>query len=151
MAKEIERKYLVNEPEWRKLISKVPHTSYGITQGYMFDIGNHIGRIRHTSYGAFIFTYKGPTKGIERVEHEFNLWKWVGKLALKLCSKKLVKTRTLIGPWEVDEFHNLNQSLILAEIELKNSSASFTEPKWLGKEVSYDSQYFNSNLIKKVV
>lgn len=36
---------------------------------------------------------------------------------------------------------------IVAEIELPSEKAGFTKPKWLGKEVSLDPRFFNSNLV----
>lgn len=152
MAEEIERKFLVNEKEWREYLRHGTFTNYGITQGYLFDIYNRVGRIRHTSYGSFIFTYKGPTKGITRKEVEFKLPRWLGKILVNSCKTKLIKTRTVTeGGWEVDEFHNLGESLLLAEIELRDEHQSFEKPLWVKEEVSHDKAYFNSNLIKKVI
>lgn len=152
MAKEIERKFLVNEKEWNEYLRHGNFTSYGITQGYLFDIRNRVCRIRHTSYGSFILTYKGPTNGISRTEVEFNVPKFIGKALVNLCKKKIIKTRTLTeGGWEVDEFHNIGETLLLAEIELKDENQSFDKPLWIKEEVSTDSRYFNSNLLKKVI
>lgn len=49
--------------------------------------------------------------------------------------------------WEIDEFLNENEGLILAEIELKDENDIFEKPEWVGEEVSNDPRYFNSSLI----
>ena len=47
----------------------------------------------------------------------------------------------------IDEFHGVNEGLIVAEIEVPSEDTSFEKPDWLGEEVSSDSRYFNSNLV----
>ncbi len=47
---------------------------------------------------------------------------------------------------EIDEFHGKNEGLWLAEIELVDSSESFSKPEWILDEVSDDARYFSSNL-----
>jgi CYTH domain-containing protein len=48
----------------------------------------------------------------------------------------------------VDEFHGENEGLIVAEIELDDENEEFEIPSWLGKEVTADYRYLNSNLAK---
>ena len=48
--------------------------------------------------------------------------------------------------FEVDEFLGDNQGLTVAEVELKSEKESFQKPAWLGKEVTGDIKYYNSNL-----
>ena len=48
--------------------------------------------------------------------------------------------------WEVDEFHDENIGLIVAEIELDDENEIFERPIWLGEEVTADIRYLNSNL-----
>jgi adenylate cyclase len=50
--------------------------------------------------------------------------------------------------WEVDVFLKDNTGLVVAEIELKTENEKFRLPSWIGKEVSGDKKYSNSNLIK---
>jgi CYTH domain-containing protein len=51
--------------------------------------------------------------------------------------------------WEIDVFEGENKGLVIAEIELSSEDESFDIPNWLGEEVSSDSKYYNSSLIKK--
>ena len=41
-----------------------------------------------------------------------------------------------------------NEGLIIAEIELNSETEPFSKPEWLGKEVTGDVKYYNSNLSK---
>ncbi|MFN5736296.1 MAG: adenylate cyclase, partial [Flavobacteriales bacterium] len=68
----------------------------------------------------------------------------------RLCSKKLSKTRYRImhagNLWEIDVFHEKNEGLVLAEIELSAPDQVFEPPFWLGEEVTDDARYLNVNL-----
>jgi len=48
----------------------------------------------------------------------------------------------------VDEFHDENEGLLMAEIELPQEDFPFEKPGWLGKEVTNDIRYYNSYLAK---
>ena len=50
--------------------------------------------------------------------------------------------------FEVDEFFGENEGLLIAEVELQSESENFEKPNWLGKEVTQDQRYYNSNLSK---
>ncbi|CAM0028241.1 hypothetical protein VPHD148_0138 [Vibrio phage D148] len=163
VAKEIERKFIVNKEMFLRspLRCTCGSDTIGITQGYLFNVKNHIGRIRKTSDGKVKFTYKGPTKGISRTEVEFSVPELLGSILLRMCSKTIHKTRTTVelinvktgrtDTWEVDEFHNLVQPLVLAEIELESECQEYYKPDFIGEEVSHDAFYYNSNLTNMVV
>ena len=51
--------------------------------------------------------------------------------------------------WEIDEFLNDNEGLVLAEIELESEDQAFDKPPFIGEEVSYDRRYRNSSLVSK--
>ena len=50
--------------------------------------------------------------------------------------------------FEVDCFYGDNEGLIVAEVELSNENEAFERPAWLGKEVTGDRSYYNSQLLK---
>ena len=62
------------------------------------------------------------------------------------------KTRHLVASgkhtFEVDVFHGENDGLVLAEVELSSEDEAFVKPAWLGQEVTGDSRYYNSMLMK---
>ena len=64
---------------------------------------------------------------------------------LSLCQYHVAKTRRRKGRWEIDEFET-PKGLWLAEIELKNDGEYIDLPPWIGKEVTYDPQYANSQI-----
>jgi CYTH domain-containing protein len=65
---------------------------------------------------------------------------------------RIVKTRYLIPSgkhtFEIDVFHEKNEGLVVAEIELAYDDEHFDKPEWLGEEVTGNPQYYNVNLIK---
>ena len=72
---------------------------------------------------------------------------------LKICEPGVIdKTRYLVKvgnhTFEVDEFYGENEGLTVAEIELSSESETFEKPEWLGDEVTGDTKYFNSMLMK---
>ncbi|HIC31200.1 MAG TPA: adenylate cyclase, partial [Flavobacteriaceae bacterium] len=48
--------------------------------------------------------------------------------------------------YEIDEFFDDNEGLVLAEIELNTEDEVFEKPNWLGNEVTGDIRYYNSQL-----
>ena len=48
--------------------------------------------------------------------------------------------------FEVDVFDGDNKGLIIAEVELSHEKETFEKPSWLGREVTGEIQYYNSNL-----
>ena len=72
---------------------------------------------------------------------------------MKICLPgKVDKTRYKIPSgkhlFEVDVFHDKNEGLVIAEIELASESERFEKPAWLGEEVTGKPGYYNANLIK---
>ena len=66
--------------------------------------------------------------------------------------KGSLKTRYLVPSgkhtFEIDVFHDKNEGLVIAEIELSSDDEYFERPGWLGDEVTGMPQYYNANLIK---
>ena len=97
-------------------------------------------------------TIKGPSSGGVRLEYEYPIpYQDALEMLELLCLKPLVeKLRYKIEYqgfiWEVDEFRGDNEGLIFAEIELAAPSQEFALPDWIGREVTGDSRYYNSNL-----
>ena len=144
MSTEIERKFLVDGIEW-KLGIGVPYC-----QGYLNPNKERTVRVRIAGDKAFL-TIKGITKGISRPEFEYEIPVSDAEQLLKICDGPLIqKTRYVVNYkgniWEVDEFSGENEGLIIAEIELQDEAQLFERPSWVGKEVSDDPRYFNSNL-----
>jgi len=148
MAKEIERKYLLKNDNWRKEAQPVYYK-----QGYLsYGQGNTV-RIRIAGNEAWV-TIKSATVGISRSEFEYLIpIADANSILDDICFKPLIeKYRSKIKYkgmiWEVDEFLGENKGLIIAEVELENENQQVEIPEWIGEEVSSDKRYYNSYLVK---
>ena len=70
---------------------------------------------------------------------------------LRLCEPGVInKVRWLVPvgnhTFEVDEFFDDNEGLVMAEVELKEENETFERPDFLGEEVTGDRRYYNSCL-----
>ncbi|MGQ4647583.1 CYTH domain-containing protein [Lyngbya aestuarii] len=148
MATEIERKFLVTGEQWRVL-----GTSSVYRQGYIATSNGTTVRVRLVGNQGYL-TIKSLTVGFTRQEYEYPIPASDAQEMLdNLCDSPLIeKTRYKIEfaglIWEVDEFAGENQGLILAEVELTKENQIIELPEWIGKEVSDEPRYFNSNLAK---
>ena len=149
MAAETERKFLV-KGEFRHLTAK----KVRIIQTYLSVDPERTIRIRIAGREASL-TVKGRPKArsITRDEWEIRITLNDAKEMMKICLPgKVDKTRYKIPSgkhlFEVDVFHDKNEGLVIAEIELASESERFEKPAWLGEEVTGKPGYYNANLIK---
>lgn len=150
MAIEIERKFLVDNEKWNKVIK--PEGKL-IHQGYLQCDNNKSIRVRFTDTKGTL-TIKGVQVGISRPEFEYEIPLGDAiELYNNFSEVKLKKTRYIIEHagfnWEVDEFMDQNMGLITAEVELINESIQIADfPKWILEDVTHDDKYKNSKLAK---
>lgn len=152
MAKETERKFLLNDDSWRTLV----HSSAFFCQAYIPTLPGrkHItARVRLAGEKAFLTLKNSPAESssFSRSEFEYPIPAEDAKILLEeFCGKKVEKTRHIVfhegNKWEIDEFSGDNQGLIIAEIELQSEDSVFIKPAFLGKEVTFDYRYSNSFL-----
>ena len=146
MGKEIERKFLIQGESWRE---GAQGTLF--RQGYLNSAKERVVRARTMGNKAAL-TIKGITTGATRLEFEYDIPMDDAAQLLELCEQPLIeKTRYKIPygglVWEIDEFHGVNEGLIVAECELESEDQAIDKPDWVGEEVTGDPRYFNSNLI----
>lgn len=146
MALEIERKYLVVSDSYRDMAEN----SSNIEQGYLSRDKERTVRVRIIDDKAFI-TIKGKNIGDTRVEFEYPIPLHEASELMNLCIGRVIKKRRYYVPyrekmWEVDEFKGDLAPLVLAEIELSDTMEPFELPPFVGKDVTSDSKYYNSNL-----
>jgi len=149
MAQEIEKKFLV-KGDFRKYSKKETR----ITQGYLSSVPERTVRVRIKGEKGFI-TIKGigNASGASRYEWEKEIPVEEVEQLLQICEPGVIdKTRFLVDSgnhtFEVDEFYGENEGLIVAEVELSSEDESFVKPEWLGEEVTGDTRYYNSMLMK---
>lgn len=146
MAFEIEHKYLVKDDTYRKLAFE----KIEIAQGYLNRVPERTVRVRIANDSAYL-TVKGKNRGDMRLEFEYQVPVADARIMLTLCEPGIIeKTRYKVdwdgNVWEVDEFHGAKEGLVLAEIELSESTHSYTIPPFVGMEVTGNPAYYNSSL-----
>jgi adenylate cyclase len=149
MATETERKFLVKS-EFRQLAVK----EFEIIQSYLAIDPDKTIRLRIADDKAFFTVKSRPKKNsITRNEWEVQIPLSDAEEMMRICVPgRIVKTRYLVPSgkhtFEVDVFHEKNEGLIIAEIELNSDDELFDKPSWLGEEVTGMPQYYNANLAK---
>jgi len=150
MSIEIERKFLVTSEDFKSEAYK----STRIRQGYLSSVPGRTVRVRIKEEKGFL-TIKGESNdsGTTRFEWEKEVPLEEANELLKICEPgQIDKTRFEVKSgnhiFEIDEFYGENIGLVVAEIELSNENEIIVRPSWLGKEVTEDSRYYNSALVK---
>jgi len=151
MSKEIERKFLVKNDDFKSLSFK----SRYIKQGYLNSDKNRAVRVRIIDDVAFL-TVKGASNetGTTRFEWEREISVEDAIQLMDLCEPGIIeKTRYYhkVGNhiFEIDEFSGNNEGLILAEVELSHENEPYEKPTYLDQEVTGNVQYYNSSLSKR--
>lgn len=149
MAKEIERKFLVDHKIWKSV--RKPEGEH-FRQGYLLTEKSKSIRVRQTPTTAFL-TIKGATEGATRSEFEYEIpFDDATELLNQFSIAELTKIRYKIEfegkLWEVDEFLEENRGLLVAEIELESEDEEFKTPNWIAEEVTKDARYYNANLVQ---
>lgn len=147
---EIERKFLVANQEYKSEAFEKDL----IVQGFLNTEPERTVRVRVIK-GQGIITVKGKTSksGTTRQEWEFGIGQDEAKELLTICKMPLIEkvryqVRCGSHLFEVDEFHGVNEGLVIAEVELQTEEEIFVKPPWLGDEVTGDPKYYNTQLSK---
>ena len=147
---EIERKFLVPSDVFKQEAISEER----IVQGFLNTHPNRTVRVRVNGNFGFL-TVKGKSNeaGTARFEWEKEISVEEAKELLELCEDGMIEKIRFKIPvgdhiFEVDEFFGNNLGLRVAEIELNSEVESFQKPSWLGKEVTGDIRYYNSQLSK---
>ena len=142
---EIEKKFLLKE--------NLPELTNGkkIIQAYIFINDEKELRIR-ISENNCLLSIKVDMNSIVREEFEYVIPIKDGQRLINIASSNppIEKNRYFViydqMKWEIDIFERDNEGLILAEIELESPDQPFLKPSWVGKEVTQDKKYYNSNI-----
>ncbi len=123
-----------------------------IAQGYLCRDAQCVVRVRIADDRAFL-TVKGDTVKDTRPEFEYEIPLSDARAMLHLCSGTVITKTRYVVPyeghvWEVDEFDGKLQGLVIAEIELEESTHGYMLPPFAGCEVTDNAAYYNSNLCK---
>ncbi len=145
---EIERKFLVVGDSYKQ----EAYDSNRIRQGYICSSRGRTVRVRIRDSRGYL-TIKGPSAngGLARYEFEKEISLSEAENLMKLCEPGMIdKTRYLVKSgkhiFEVDEFYGENEGLVMAEVELAYEDEPYEKPSFIGKEVTGDRRYYNSQL-----
>ncbi len=151
MPQEIERKFLVTDESYRRMA----HKKSRIEQGYICSARGKTVRIRIRDDKGYI-TIKGPSNasGTSRYEWEQEIPLNDAEELMALCEPgRIEKVRYLVDfsghTFEVDEFHGENEGLTVAEVELGSEAEAVELPAFIGEEVTGQTKYYNSFLMKQ--
>jgi adenylate cyclase len=123
-------------------------------EGFLSRDAGHTLRFRIAGKQG-IFTIKTKVVGLTRLEYEFVIpTQDAAELLDSLCEQPQIEKYRYTIPyqgaiWEVDEFLGENKGLFLAEVELDREDQTVILPPWIGQEVSGETRYYNSNLVKQ--
>lgn len=142
---EVERKFLLDWPEWLE-----GREGIEIRQGYVCT-GDCVVRARIMGKRGCI-VLKGKTEGLQRSEYEYEIPRGDAERILDMfCGDRIIeKIRYEVEygnhVWELDRFQGRHEGLFLAEVELNHPDEEIEIPPWVGREVSGDPAYFNAAL-----
>ncbi len=146
MATEIEHKYLVVGDTYR--LDSCDKSE--IVQGFLSRESGRTVRVRIRGDKGFI-TIKGKGTAAAHPEFEYEIPLDDAVQIMRLCEPPIIeKTRYIVmhegNRWEVDEFHGSLQGLVIAELEIPYEGYQFHLPGFIGREVTGDRRYYNSQL-----
>jgi adenylate cyclase len=150
MALEIERRFRVSSDAWRASVER----STRITQGYLAVTEYAVIRVRVRDSRGYV-TIKSRDGGLARQEFEYAIpLDDAGSLLLLCGHRVLEKIRhevTYAGYcWEIDEYLQPFDDLILAEVELQSEAEDPPRPPWIGEDITQDRSFSNSALAQRV-
>jgi adenylate cyclase len=150
MAVEIERKFLVRDDSWQKLVT----SRTNIRQAYLALGGKATIRVRVKDDGSAVLTIKSRAAKLRRLELEYPIPAADAEAMIALRRGAAIeKTRHIVpyagATWEIDVFAGDNAGLIIAEVELPHENAHLELPPFVGAEVTGRTQYYNSSLVAR--
>jgi CYTH domain-containing protein len=158
MALEIERRFLVISPAWRRHVA----WQRQLQQGYLSRAGDALTlRVRISSAppqpAAAWLTLKAPPlqpqdgqDGLVRQEFEYPIPLPDAQAMLALTTQQVSKQRFGLaldaGDWVVDVFEGENHPLVVAEVELDDAEQPLELPPWCGLELTGRHELSNAAL-----
>ena len=149
MSIEIERRFLIKNNQWEKLVFK----KIDIVQSYLSSNSEGwITRIRSEN-NKFKLTLKKHLNNASNFEFEYEIPKKEGEIIISKVSKVIIKERFYLlvnkREWIIDRFKGKNFPLEIAEIELNNEKESIDLPSFLSQEITNLKEYSNFELFNK--
>ena len=149
MCIEIERRFLIKNNDWEKLISHKTN----IIQGYLSSSSEDwIVRIRSED-NLFKLTLKKHIKESKNFEFEYEIPKKEGEIIISEIKNPIIKERFYLNlkekEWIIDRFKGRNFPLEIAEVELKKIDEQIDLPNFLSIEITGLKKFSNFELYNK--
>jgi CYTH domain-containing protein len=147
VAIEIERKFLIKGDAWRDQV----RTKQRFRQAYLSTSDISSVRVRIADERQAWISIKTSYHGISRDEFEYPIPVADAHQLIQLRESEIIeKNRYTVAfaglTWEIDEFAGSSAGLIIAEVELEDEVQAVALPKWIGREVTGERRYQNSQL-----
>jgi len=149
MALEIERRFLIENDNWKEFVTR----KIFIEQGYLSkNLDDWIIRIR--SYGnEYKIALKKHIESFTNFEFEYSIPNQDGAKIMSNISNIIKKERFFLKiekkSWIIDCFQEDNYPLKIAEIELTNEEEDLSLPSFISKEITGQKHYSNFSLATK--
>ena len=149
MCFEIERRFLIKNNDWEKLIN---HKS-DIIQGYLSSSSESwLVRIRSED-NLFTLTLKKHLINSKNFEFEYKIPQKEGEMIISEIKKTIIKERFYLRfkekEWIIDRFKGENFPLEIAEVELKTIDEQIDLPSFLSTEITGLKKFSNFELSNK--
>ena len=149
MCIEIERRFLIKNNDWEKLINRKSN----IIQGYLSSYSeNWIVRIRSED-NLFKLTLKKHITKSKNFEFEYEIPKKEGEIIISEIKNPIIKERFYLRfkekEWIIDRFKGKNFPLEIAEVELKTIDEHIHLPSFLSTEITGLKKFSNFELSNK--
>ena len=149
MSIEIERRFLIKNNDWEKLISHKTN----IIQGYLSSYSEYwIVRIRSED-NVFNLSLKKYITKSKNLEFEYEIPREEGEMIISEIKNPIIKERFYLRfkekEWVIDRFKGKNFPLEIAEIELKTSDERINLPSFLSTEITGLKKFSNFELSNK--
>ena len=149
MALEIERRFLLNNDNWKEFVTKKIY----IEQGYLSkSLDDWIIRIRFTGKD-FKIALKKHIASFTNFEFEYSIPQKDGETIMSNLSNTIKKERFFLeikkNSWIIDCFKEKNYPLEIAEIELLSEDEDLSLPSFISKEITGLKHYSNFSLTKQ--
>ena len=146
MCIEIERRFLIKNNDWEKLINRKSN----IIQGYLSSNSEGwIVRIRSEN-DLFKLTLKKHIAKSKNYEFEYEIPKKEGKMIISEIKNPIIKERFYLffkeKEWIIDRFKGKNFPLEIAEVELQTKDEQIYLPSFLSTEITGLKKFSNFEL-----
>ena len=149
MALEIERRFLIENDNWKEFVTK----KIFIEQGYLSkNLDDWIIRIR-SSRNDYKIALKKHIESFSNFEFEYSIPRRDGEKIMSNLSNIIKKERYFLEvekkSWIIDCFKENNYPLEIAEIELANEEEDLSLPSFISREITGLKNYSNFSLANK--